>query len=154
MKWSNGVEKLLEMIRIYEESLGMKSKAISNPVDDYLNMPLDKMKRLSQDECREIALVLSQYSIFIQRTYNEQMNIANTAKNHLNRMIVDDMQQVRAVTTDERRCLVIKNNEAARKTEQVMNEALFKANQINGIANLVLTVAKAYENLSFVRRVQ
>lgn len=141
-------------MRNYEESVGMKAKIVSNPVDDYLNMPIERMRKLSQDECREIALCLSQYAVFIQRCYNEQMGIFNNAKNKLDRMIVGEMQQIKAVTTDERKIIAIKGNEAASKMDQIKNEAFFKANQISNLAVHVDKLAKRYEDLGWSRKAQ
>ena len=138
----------------YEISIGMKSKVISNPVDEYLNMPIEQMRKLSQDQCREIALCLSQYALFVQRCYNEQMGIHYNAKNKLDRMIVKEMQQVKAITTDERRILAIKGDEAACKMEQVKNEAWFKANQISNLSMQIDKIGKQFENLGWARKAQ
>lgn len=148
------MEKFLEILRQYEESLGMKQKTISNPVDEYLNMPLEQMRKLSQQDCREIALCLSQYALFVQRCYNEQMNIHQNAKNKLDRMIVQEMQQIRAITTDERRILAIKGNEAAHKMDQIKNEAWFKANQIGNLSAQIDKIGKQFENLGWNRKAQ
>lgn len=146
------MSKLLETMSQYEHKVGLKEKIVPNPIDSYLNMSREDMRKLSQAECREIALCLSQYSLFIQRCHNEKLNEANYAKNELDRTIVSEMQQVQAPTTEERRLLAIRNNELARRLESDKNRCFFEANQIFGLSNIIKDMAKAYEQLGWSRK--
>lgn len=146
------MSKLLEAMYQYEDKIGIKAKIVPNPIEEYLNMPREQMRRLTHPECREIALCLTQYALFIQRCYNEKMNEYNFVKTELDRTIVSDMQQYQAPTTDERRLLAIRNNEAARKLESQKNLYFYEANQIANLAGLIKEMAKAYDQLGWSKR--
>lgn len=146
------MDKLLQAMSEYEHKIGLKNKVVPNPIDSYLNMSREDMRKLSQQDCREIALCLYQYSVFIQRCYNEKINEGNFLKNELDRAIVSEMQQVQAPTTDERRLLAIRNNDVARRLESEKNKCYFEANQIFGLSNIIKETAKAFEQLGWSRK--
>ena len=110
------------------------------------------MRALPPDECAEAVVVLSQYAAFLTRACQREEARMAWAADEINKAVAPRLGQQKGYGLEERRLTAVAENEHASALERVRAEAQAKFKRLLYVSNRVEGVAKAYQNLSNVRR--
>jgi len=138
------MEKLLDD---YEKSIGIPSCITSsNDIDKYMNMSRNVLEKLSQEDCAQIAYVLSSYAFYLQKMHNREISRITWAKSVLRDALADVIGEYggKFITYDERKSKAIKHDEYACVVDKILNYAQARADRLtflsSGIRHLVETL--------------
>ena len=151
---SETIKKVDELLKEYESRLGIKELEHKNAdlIEKYIQASPDEIRKMSPDDCIEAAIILSQYSWFMQRAYNQELTNVNWAEAKLKKLLATEGSKYRAPSADERRYLCIVDNEYAGKLEQLRGGSQARADRINFLSNRADAVAKMYVEAQYTKR--
>lgn len=138
----------------YESSIGLgKYSEFSNFTEEelgsYFNMTRDQIEKQTPESCAEIALRLSQYAFFIQRTINREIARFNWAEETIKETIADEINNYKGYGYAEKSLQAIKHNEKAnalnrikKYAKQRMDRLSYLANNIKNLSDILLSINK------------
>ena len=145
---ANNWDKILDE---YETSLGLPSTQPSHEeVKTYLSYTRQQLEALSPTDCAEVAYVLSQYILFLQREYNKHLARISWANSNIKNIIADKLKQYKG-SYSQQESQAIKENDAARKLSELVLRAQGRADRLQFIANSVKNIRDDVKNLQYVK---
>jgi hypothetical protein len=148
------VEQWDSVLDEYESSIGLPAYKNLNSfneieLNDYFAMNRDAIEKLTPDDCTQIALRLSQYALFLQRTLNREIARYNWAEETIKEVIADDINNYKGYGYIEKAYQAIKHNDKAsslnkikKYAKQRMDRLSYLANNIKNISDIVLNIQK------------
>jgi len=141
------IERVLDE---YEQSLGIKDIEVSPEFDKIMNLTTENIRKASGEDCGEYAYILKQVAFNIQRAQNVESCRIKWAKNKIDRLVVESMQQFSQYAKyDEKRLLAIKNNEYATKLYNIevyaslrLERLQMMSRKIDDLANVLIEQQK------------
>jgi len=155
LKVEDRLEQVETILREYEKSLGLD---LSLESDDYnfLNTTPAQLRKMSPEECGEVAFVLSQKSLHIQREINKHTQRINWAKTNIDTMIAGNIDSYGSKYTpyENRRILAIKDNDYTSRLYQIIVKAQQVIDRLSYIPNKISYMSKTLIELQTTKRSQ
>lgn len=154
MNTKEQVEQWDKVLDEYESSIGLGQYTDSNnftneELNKYFTMTRDEIEKQSPDSCSEIALRLSQYAFFIQRTLNREIARHNWAEESIKETIADEINNYKGYGYAEKSLQAIKHNEKAsalnkikKYAKQRMDRLSYLANNIKNLSDILMSINK------------
>lgn len=154
MNTKEQVEEWDRVLDEYEQSIGLGKYADSQgfaneELNDYFTMSRDVIEKLTPEDCAQIALRLSQYALFLQRTLNRESARYHWADESIKETIADDLNNYKGYGYVEKAPQAIKHNEKAnalnkikKYAKQRMDRLSYLAANIKNLSDIVLSVQK------------
>jgi hypothetical protein len=152
-KIDDRLEKIENIIKEYVDNLGIP---FNNPNTNigklYLSMTKDEMKGLTKDECMIRSLVLAQLAMSVQLQINRENARYNWADSQLSVMAsTDNYVGTRWTSFDEKKLRLIKEDEAAKKLNNIKTYAKVRSDHLNFIANSIKNISDILKEMSKIR---
>lgn len=159
MTKENGGKKLSEehkaridkVLQDYQNFVGLTNYSLSNKVKYYLDIPSDKIGKLTRDDCAEGALLLNRYSIYLQQEYNKHHAIYNWANTAIKITLADRTPQYNSYSYEERRLQATKENPYTSKLYQIKSEAKTRMTMLEFLSGKVSQHSRIYQTLIGVK---
>lgn len=138
----------------YENSVGFTSYDTHNKFSDdelnlYFTMNRDSIEKLTPEDCAQIAMRLSQYALFIQRTLNREIARHNWAEETIKETIADEINNYKGYGYIEKSLQAIKHNDKANSLNKIkkyakqrMDRMSYIANNVKNLSDILLAVQK------------
>lgn len=146
------LKKLETLLNEYENGLGIKNKNPNIQAEKYLTLPIESLQKMTPEECGEAAVVLAQYSFYLQKAYNEEVSKANWADSLIRRTLAKEAKQYNAPSADERRMMAINNNDFCLNLEKIKISAQTRADRINYLSSKVETLSSRFSELQYSKK--
>ena len=155
LKVEDRLQAVESMLEEYEKSLGIDLQFNSND-HGLLNLTIDRLKKMSPEQCGEIAFILSQKSLHLQHEINKQTQRVNWAKTNIDTMIagVVDTYGTKYTPYENRKTLAIKDNEYTNKLYEVIVKAQQIIDRLSYIPNKIAYMSKTLLELQTTKRNQ
>lgn len=145
------LEETNEMLDDYERSLGIPRMTIGSKIEDYLNLTREEIKKLSPEDCGEIAYIVARYAYYLQDKHNRQIANMNRAEANIKIIIADKIDQYTGYGYEEKKNKAIKDNELAMKLEYVRVNAKLRSDYLFMQAQRVEFMAKLLNDMKFIK---
>ena len=154
MNISDKLKENQDILDAYEKSHGipeLKPPGTEDELQEYLSMERDIIEKLPPEKIWPIAVRLSQYSFYLQRSINRSRSIITFANNEINKIVANEINQYDKFTKHDIKVYQIcKTNTAAVElikiklyAEQVVERFTDLA---SGIKNLSYVLSMGYKN--------
>lgn len=149
---------LSEKINVVEESLNEfeakhkipRPNVSKDLVEKYMNQ--QNVSSLTLDECGEAALILSQYSYYIQTVINKEKALIRWTNYSIEQVVTRDIDKYIGYKYEERLSKAIVNNDYASKVNKLKVNAEIKVERLQFLASKIDSIAKIYIELSQTKR--
>ena len=128
---------------------GFRRPGEPEELESYLIMDRSELEALSVDECGYIAYRLGQFSFHIQRAQNRELARVSWAKNQINITTATEMQNYKGYGREEKLWQAIRENEYARKLNQIQIFAEQRAARLNFISSGINNLAELIKSIKF-----
>lgn len=147
------LDYLNEMLDAYESKIGL-SKGVEHSGVQHILDKMSDVSVLTANECGEMAVVLSAYSMHLQRIYNKEVSVHNWADSKLGQYVDAHSDQYGGNYRhiDERRALVIRNDSYASKLVKIRDWAKQRMNRLYGLSGKFEHLSKTLLELQNSRR--
>lgn len=148
------VEEWDKVLDEYESTIGLGRYSDQHgfseeELNSYFSMPRDSIERLTPEDCAQIAMRLSQYAFFIQRTLNREIARYNWSEESIKEVIADELNNYKGYGYVEKSLQAIKHNDKAaglnkikKYAKQRMDRMSYLANNIKNLSDIILCVQK------------
>lgn len=145
------VDKLDEILDQFEKDLGIVPRTKPNPeVELLMRLTRAELKVLSPEDCSEAAIILEQYSFYIQRVFNLDKARHDWCVEQVNRLIAPTLNQYGTNYTkyDEKRMLAVKDNDVASKLDFQRIKSMNRMNRLEYLSGKVGSYAHKFNKLA------
>lgn len=152
-KIDDRLEKIEGIIQEYIDRLGIPNQNPNSQLaKSYLSMSRDEMKGLTKDECLTRSYILTQLSMHVQLQLNREQARYGWADSQLAAMTCyDNFVGTRWTSLEERKLRLIKEDEAAKKLNNIKTYAKVRADHLNFIASSIKSISDILKELSKTR---
>lgn len=137
-KWETGLEK-------YEKEIGLTD---FKP----LHISDQQIKSMSPEEMDENAVLLANFSVHIQKQININTSRINWAESRLGQIIAKQCSNVKAYSYEERRLIIIHNNEHAIKLNEILEICRSRLDRISFIIQRCEFLSNKLSQSSYTKR--
>ncbi len=145
------VDKLNEILTQYETSLGVKINKTDSKVEHYMNLKPAELNKLDRDQCGEAAILLAQYSLYLQRQQNREKAVINWSDSKIKLQISGETQNYHGSSFDERRMMAIKGNSYTANLFKLKMLSQARLDTIEFLSGRVSFLSRIYSTLSGAR---
>ena len=154
MNTKEQVEEWDKILDEYETSVGLgkytEIQSFTNEeLNGYFTMSRDMIEKLTPEDCAQIAMRLSQYSLFLQRTFNRESARYYWAEESIKETIADDINNYKGYGYIEKAPQAIKHNDKAnalnrikKYAKQRMDRLSYLATNIKNLSDIILCVQR------------
>lgn len=143
-----------DLLRQYEQSLGINNTNPDIKAEKYLTMSEDEMKVMNGEDAARASIVLAQYSFYLQRSINIENRRMNWAQSMIDRTVLPSMKNYNASSAPERRAMAIKENSFATKLESLRCQAQARFDQMNYLSAKVDALSYRFSEYQQTKRVK
>lgn len=118
-----------------------------NEVHRLMALSREDLGRMNEAECAESASILFSFAFHLQKSANREVAREKGLEYELWKMVGAEIATARAYSPEERRALVVSQNDAARKVEELRMASRLKLDRIAFYANRVQALAESLMNL-------
>jgi hypothetical protein len=122
----------------FEEDLGLPQfvspHSNTEEIRKYLNMSREELEALSPGSCAEIAFIVSNYSVYLQRAYNRELAILNWAQKNLHYNAVSRCQNYKGSFTQQE-SLAAKDDDYCQQLLKLISQKTLKIDRLQFVAN-------------------
>jgi hypothetical protein len=149
----NGLEKKIEEIEAklqeYTASKGVakNNKLQYKDIEEYIQMDRKELRSLSEEDCGEIAYLLGQTSLEVQREINEKMAISKWLDAQITRTVADLTCNYKNYSYEGNRNAAIKDNDFARKANDLKTRIdvrvmslQYIAQEVKNLSSIILSI--------------
>jgi len=144
--------ELDSILQEYESKTGIKNINPNIDAEKYLAMPTEILHKLTAEECGEASIILAQFGFYLQRSFNIETGRINWASSMIDRVLASEAKQYNAPSAAERRMLAIRNNEGAKKLENIRCNAQARADRLNYMSAKVESLSQRFADLQVTKR--
>lgn len=149
------MKKLVEELDRRQANLALPTQnATGTDVQVLLDMDRARIRGMTAEDCGEAALLLRSEAYYLQRYHNRVGAVAKWCEARLREIIAHDVGQVKGWSYQERAALAIRQNDAARRCNDVMVQAQTYAEDVNYLAARVEQAGQEYSNLARIKQKQ
>jgi len=148
-------DSIVEFLDKYEDEVGLKQWNHNPVVNEAMSFDGEQLKKMTAEECAEIAYQLMQYAAFLQRRINFEDSVVNWSNSKIELIVADKLAQYvppgkSFMTYDEKKMLAIKGDDAARRlyvikvsAENRLKRLIFLPKRIEAMANMLIELQYA-----------
>jgi len=141
----------------YETKIGLSSLSKNNDVEKILALPYQSLSSLDDETCGEMAFLMFQYSIYIQKENNRHSAVMSWCKHYLDLEIGSKIDQYSGKTYshfEEKKIKVLadQTNEYINKLNRLSMQAKIYHEETNFIANRVSQLGSCLLELQQTKR--
>ena len=148
-------EKLEQTLEAYETEVCLNVFP-RDGIDKYLNLSKHELRALGEEECGEIAYMLVQYSMYIQKQMNRHVAIKNWATSYANVIIgrTSDNYEVNGKYTsfEEKKLRIYAHDDVAQILNGFIVEAQKRIDTLTFMSSKVESLSKVMTNLQQTKR--
>jgi len=143
------------ILKEYESSLGLKI-ADQEDYSRYLNLKQSQLKKMSPEECGEVAFMMAQQSLYIQQEINKHTQRMNWANTNIEIMIAKSLDNYGTKYTpyEIRKTLAINDNEYTAKLYEIFVRAKQFLDKLSYIPTKIGYLSKTLLELQQTKRNQ
>jgi hypothetical protein len=142
------LNKLDAALDEYERSLGLgqfQQPGESAEFNTYFTMDRATIEKLSDIDCRQIAIRLLQLSYHIQRAHNRDQARGIWAQDRLTQLIAQSLGQYdKYMKTEHKIALICKENDTADKLRRMVNFATERSTRLSFLSNSIKSLADIF----------
>ena len=145
----NRMEQVERIIDEYEKAIGLPTFQETNEnseVQRYLSMDRGSMEKLTLEDCAEAALILGNYSFYLQRALNRENARVNWATTLLKELVSGKELQYSG-SWDSQFHQAIKGDDFARGVLKIKRYAQQRADRITYLATSIKNISDLFVNL-------
>lgn len=146
------VEKINKTLENYEKGLGIPKSINISETEKYLNISQHELKSLTAEECGEAAFILSRFATHIQQAYNKEQSRISWCDNNIKHTICNQITQYKANSYEERKLLATRNDEHARKLDDIRTYAQHRADRIAYLPTRIESMVRTLLELQQTKR--
>lgn len=145
------LEKILDE---YQHSVGTAYVIYNTEVSSLLSLSRDELKNYDAEECGMGSVMLSQYSIYVQKEQNRQNTRVYWATRELDLLVAVQEQNYgdSYVKYDVKRDKIISADSYAKKLYQIIKHAKSRSIELEFLSSKIALVAKALQDLQQTKR--
>lgn len=150
----DNIKEQTELLDKFEKQCALpdcKSPGEESELSQYLNMPLDQIQALSASECSEIGYRLTQFSIYLQRVLNRQVERINWIETHLNKNVAKRIQNYAGNWTMSRQAAIL-DNSACIRYQEIQIQCQQRKDRLEFLSKCIMNLVDQLKNLSFIKR--
>jgi len=137
----------------FEESLGLNYTPDSpNECMKLLNIPLEKLRVMSSEQCGEAALLLHNFSFRLTKEISSKKALLNYYKECFFKTIGKYVGEIRYLSTEERLAIAADQDDFAKKLKFQMAKLQYIIDRVEYLPMKVDKVADMFNSLQIARR--
>lgn len=137
----------------FEESLGLNYTPDSpNECMKLLNIPIEKLKIMSSEQCGEAALLLHNFSFRLTKEISSKKALLNYYKECFFKTVVKYVGEIRYLSTEERLAIAADQDDFAKKLKFQMAKLQYIIDRVEYLPMKVDKVADMFNSLQIARR--
>lgn len=148
------VKQLNEILDRYEDELGLPKFVPNNPnhdkIKEYLNMSREVLEALSPISCAEIATMLVNYSIHVQRASNRENAVKGWAEKSMGYYIAPKVKNYRG-SFDHQEMQAIREDDYSQKLLSIITKAQERIDRLSFVANGIKSLAEQLKLLQMAK---
>ncbi len=155
IKQDNQVEKWDKILDEYEKGTGLPpflAPGEETELQGYLSMNRDHMEKLDEEDCKIIAFRLGQFSFHLQRAQNREIARLNWAKSTIKTNLAHAVTNYKAYSYEERLYQATKDDDAAKKLNQVAIYAQQRSDRLNFLAKSMQNLSDIMKSIYYSKR--
>lgn len=133
------VEEYLDQ---FDKKLGIALSFDPGDLNSLLDIDDDQLKTMSARECGEKAFLLSRYSLYIQKIYNEEKGKEKWCARQVDFLIAPILQEIYGVPYEERRPRAVLACPEAIELDRAQSQHEMKCQRLEWMANRIDSVVK------------
>lgn len=141
------IEELRNKLYEYEKQIGFTVKSDNNEGIRLLTATRSELEKMSSEDCGYAAYALTQYVIYLQKMVNYEETTVNWCESAINFVVGKKISQYNAYSFNEKRMLVINDDNFAKEVLRVQIAAKSKVDSMSFIINKVQGLANILVNL-------
>jgi len=145
------VEKIDRTLDNYEKELGIRLE-LDNEATKLLNITKEELASFSAEECGISAYILSKFAFFLQKSYNKERARITWAEETIKTVICHQTPQYKSYSYEERRLQATRNDEHARKLDDIRMYAKQRSDRIAYLSTRTDFMAKTLLDLQQTKR--
>jgi len=146
------IVKLEAMIQKYYTGLALTFE--KPDVQKYLSAGEDFIRKLTPEDCAIAAITLTQYAMFVQKHYNNELAVVNWATQRIRSQIAPNVNQYNAPNAEERRAMAIMGDEYAKKLDQLRSLAQIRVDSLTNTCYQINDMARRFDSAGMSKRKQ
>jgi len=139
----------------YKKSLGIVLHGNAE-AERFLNLSITDLRHMDAEQCAEVAVTLSQLSLYIQNEYNKHQRKLQWADDNIKSLAAPHLEQYgnQWVPHDVKLRRFIRDNSAARKLQEIKVEAQLRIDALSYIPHRIDALSKTLLELTQSKRRQ
>lgn len=150
----NRLDEINALLDEYQKSIYIPRQTVDSKIEEYLNLTREQIRKLSPEDCGEIAYVVSRFASYIQEKVNRQTAVMGWAEANIKIIIADKIDQYTGYGYEEKKNKAIKDNEVARELEKVRTHAKLRSDELFMQAQRIEFMAKLLNDMKFIKAKQ
>lgn len=147
------IDKYDNILDQFEQHNGIPPKIIleaTKEIQEYLNMPIDILSKLTPEKCSYISCRLSQFAYHLQKLYNIEKARKTLITSELKRLCIKEMENYTG-SWEQKEIKVINENSAVKHVYDTNIKIQQRIDRINYLATQVNTLADRYMSIQIVK---
>lgn len=140
------------LIDDFEKSLSYRKYNPSTSATKYLEASPTYINKMAPDECNEAAIILQQYAIFIQKTYNELEAKINITEQVIKNLVIKKIGDYAGYSYDERFTQAVADNDVAIKLNKIKNNMTIKRDSLSYMSGRIEKLSDKFEKAAYNKR--
>jgi hypothetical protein len=138
-----------EILNDYSKSLGLSSISLNNESEKALNLTGDEIKKLTPEEISIQSYILAHYATFLQKEINRQSAKLKWANHNIGIVVakVGSNYGDKWVKYDERKMLVIGDNEYAKILSDIALQATVRVEELSFLSSRISAMSEILDEL-------
>ena len=139
----------------FEQSLGLTYTPDSpNECMRLLNIPLDKLRIMTSDQCGEASLILHNFSFRLTKEISSKKALLNYYKECFFKTVSKYVSEIRYLSTDERLAIAADQDDYAKKLKFQIAKLQYIIDRVEYLPMKIDKVADMFNSLQITRRIK
>jgi hypothetical protein len=153
LKAEDNLNKLNEILNEYDKLHGILIQR-KPEAEQFLNLEYSEIKKLSGDDCGEMALILGNYSAYLQKEQNRQSAIVKWCESVIDITIGKSISSYKTnyQTFEELKLLAVQGNSYTKKLNELRIKAQSRLSEIYGMSSKIDSYVEILIELQRTRR--
>lgn len=146
-----------QILNEYTQGIGINGIQYNAEVNDVLSLTREQLRGMHPEDCGELAFILSQYAVFIQKEQNRQRARVDWAEREISYLIALEQSKyyggdTKYVKYDLLRATIIKGNSAAQALDNIVRHAKARHVELDKVSSNINLMSKALIELQQTKR--
>jgi hypothetical protein len=145
----NKIDELLE--KYDKKNIVPNFEQEGNEINEYLNISRQTLSKIHANDLAEINYRLAQYSLYLQRLWNEHIAIKSWAESTLKIVILPELEKLDIWAYEHKRSQAIQNNDYAKKLNKLIMLASIESDKLYLLSDRVKHISFSISKLIEVK---